>query len=90
MASPEQRSFDECEAESHDFRRIWKRDLNPDTPVDQDCVFVVACCRCGCSPIRILGDGTPKRITGEWPEDLRVTAYYHSDDEGPSVEFVRR
>jgi hypothetical protein len=88
MGNPEQVPFGKCE--KHDFRRIWKRDLNPDIPADQDSVFVVACCRCGCSPIRTMGDGTRVEVAGEWPEDLRIDAYYHSDIDGPSVEFSQR
>lgn len=75
----------------HDYRRVFLGDINPEHDA-ANTVLAVCCCRCGRSPLHAMRRGlkvnsTPKK---DWPEDLRITAYFTDADDGPSVEFEKR
>lgn len=53
-------------------------------------MLAILCCECGKSPLAVSEKVQLRSqdIT-DWPDDLRITNYYNTDEEGPSVEFTR-
>lgn len=70
----------------HDFRRVYAHDINPNVEPGGQVVAVV-CCVCGKSPLEVLEGRAMPKVERDWPDDLRITNYFHDIDKGSTVEF---
>lgn len=77
----------ECD---HDFRRVAYSHVNP---AYGNGPLAVLCCNCGRSPVTVLTtwvQGTPLprfKVSGDWPDDHKITDWAVDDSGIPSVEF---